>query len=111
MRLVSGEELRAPVVAANTDPKRTFLTLLGESHLPTGFVRDIRAFRQESASLRMNLALRRLPEFAALPGTGIGPQHRASITFIESKEHLDEAYRSARAGIPAERISTAKADA
>jgi len=48
----------------------------------------------------MNLALSDLPEFAALPG-GEGPQHRASITFIESSEHLNEAYRSAQAGIPA----------
>jgi phytoene dehydrogenase-like protein len=102
VRLAGGEEVRAPVVAANTDPKRTFLTLLGESHLPPEFVRDIKAFRQESASLRMNLALGRLPEFAAFPGTGIGPQHRSSITLIESPRHLDEAYRSSRAGNPAD---------
>ena len=101
-RLASGEEIFAPVVAANTDPKRTFLTLLGESYLPAEFARDIRTFRQESASLRMNLALDGLPEFAAFPGSDVGPQHRASITFIESKEHLDEAYLSARAGIPAD---------
>jgi phytoene dehydrogenase-like protein len=100
--LENGETVHAPVVAANTDPKRTFLTLLGESHLPQDFVRDIRAFRQESASLRMNLALRELPEFAAFPGGGLGPQHRSSITLIEGKEHLDEAYRSSRAGIPAD---------
>ncbi len=102
VQLASGEEILAPVVAANTDPKRTFLTLLGEQHLPQEFVRDIRAFRQESASLRMNLALRDLPEFAAIPGTEVGPQHRASITFIESMDHLDEAYGSARRGLPAD---------
>ncbi len=101
--LERGERLGAPVVAANTDPKRTFLKLLGEERLPESFIRDIRAFRQESASLRMNLALSGLPEFAALPtsGPGAAPQHRASITLIESAQHLDEAYRSARAGIPA----------
>ncbi len=102
VRLEDGEEMRAPVVAANTDPKRTFLTLLGEEHLPKAFARDIGALRQESASLRMNLALNALPEFAAIPGAAIGPQHRASITFIESMEHLDQAYGSARAGIPAD---------
>ncbi|NCF16648.1 MAG: FAD-dependent oxidoreductase [Haliea sp.] len=102
VQLESGETIDAPVVAANTDPRRTFLTLLGESHLPDGFVRDIKAFRQESASLRMNLALNGLPEFAAFPGGGIGPQHRSSITLIENKEHLDRAYHSSRAGIPAD---------
>jgi phytoene dehydrogenase-like protein len=100
--LASGERLKAPVVAANTDPKLTLLTLLGREHLPDGFARDISAFRQESASLRMNLALSGLPEFAAIPSAGVGPQHQASITFIESAAHLNEAYQSARAGIPAD---------
>ncbi|EED31462.1 putative oxidoreductase family protein [gamma proteobacterium NOR5-3] len=102
VRLESGELLHAPVVAANTDPNRTFLKLLGEEHLPQDFARDIRAFRQESASLRINLALSGLPEFAAIPGADIGAQHRSSITFIESAEHLNQAYQSARAGIPAQ---------
>ncbi len=102
--LENGERLGAPVVAANTDPNRTFLKLLGPEHLSDGFARDIRAFRQESASLRMNLALSGLPEFAALPTSGEepGPQHRASITFIEDAAHLNEAYQSARAGVPAD---------
>ena len=101
VRLASGDSIHAPVIAANTDPKRTFLDLLGELHLPEDFVRDIRTFRQESASLRMNLALRELPRFAAFPGDGPGPQHLSTITLIESMEHLNQAYYSARAGIPA----------
>ncbi|EED36847.1 phytoene dehydrogenase [Luminiphilus syltensis NOR5-1B] len=101
VKLSDGRELSAPVVAANTDPKRTFLGMLGEQHLPGDFVRDIKAFRQESASLRMNLALSGLPEFAALPSQGIGPHHTASITLIENAEHLDAAYHSARSGVPA----------
>ena len=102
VRLADGERLRAPIVAANTDPKRTLLELLGEEQLPERFVRDIRAFRQESASLRINLALSGLPQFAALPAEVPGPQHRATITLIESAQHLNEAYQSARAGIPAD---------
>jgi len=101
VRLADGEELAAPVVAANTDPKRTFLKLVGAQHLPPEFARDIAAFRQESASLRMNLALKGLPEFAALPGSDVGPQHCASITIIEDKDHVERAYRSSRAGVPA----------
>ncbi|MCH1492815.1 MAG: NAD(P)/FAD-dependent oxidoreductase [Luminiphilus sp.] len=101
--LESGEVIAAPVVAANTDPKRTFLKLLGAEHLPDAFARDIKAFRQESASLRMNLALKGLPEFAAFPSaSGVGDHHRASITFIESAEHLNEAFQSARSGRPAD---------
>ncbi|MBQ75197.1 MAG: FAD-dependent oxidoreductase [Gammaproteobacteria bacterium] len=99
--LNSGETIGAKIVAANTDPNRTFLTLLGEDQLPESFAKDIKAFRQESASLRMNLALSGLPEFACIPGKEVGEHHRSSITIIESKEHLEQAYRSARAGIPA----------
>jgi len=100
--LDDGTVLNAPVVAANTDPKRTFLSLLGTEHLPAAFAKDIGALRQESASLRMNLALSGLPEFAAFPGSGEGPQHRSSITFIENATHLNAAYHSARSGIPAD---------
>ena len=99
--LASGECITAPVVAANTDPKRTFLKLLGEDYLPPEFARDIKAFRQESASLRMNLALSALPQFTALPATD-GAHHRASITMIESADHLNAAFHSARRGEPAQ---------
>lgn len=101
VRLKSGEVISAKIVAANTDPNRTFLKLLGEEHLPKSFAEDIKVIRQESASLRMNLALSGLPEFACIPGTEIGDHHRSSISIIESKDHLEQAYRSARAGIPA----------
>lgn len=101
VQLADGETIRADVIAANTDPNRTFLKLLGEEYLQDDFARDIKAFRQESASLRMNLALSGLPEFAAFPGAGEGAHHRASLTFIESAQHLNQAYYSAKAGIPA----------
>ena len=101
VELKNGHKLFAKIVAANTDPKRTFLKLVGAEHLPTSFAKDIGVIRQESASLRMNLALKGLPEFACLPGKEIGPQHLGSISIIEDKDHVERAYRSARAGIPA----------
>ena len=103
VRLKQGAVLSAKIVAANTDPKRTFLTLLGEKYLPDNFAKDISAYRMESASLRMNLALKGLPEFACIDGQGVGEHHRSTITFIENKQHLETVFRSARAGIPADR--------
>ncbi len=102
VELENGEIYTAKIIAANTDPNRTFLKLLGEENLPSSFVQDIKVFRQESASLRMNLALSGQPEFACLPGSVIGDHHRSSMTFIENKEHVEEAYRASRAGIPAD---------
>ena len=46
------------------------LDLVADFEKALAFVRDLRAFRQESASLRINRALSGLPEFAALEGTG-----------------------------------------
>src|SRR5436189_297821 len=36
--LDGGEELRAPIVVSGADPRRTFLGLVGEAHLPNDFV-------------------------------------------------------------------------
>ncbi|MBO6703805.1 MAG: NAD(P)/FAD-dependent oxidoreductase [Pseudomonadales bacterium] len=101
VRLLGGEELFAPIVAANTDPNRTFLKLVGKEHLPDAFARDIEGFRQESASLRINLALSGLPDFACLPGTELAEHHRSSMMMVESKDHIEQAYASAKLGIPA----------
>ena len=98
-----GQRFYARVIAANTDPKRTLLKLAGAEHFPEAFAKDIAQIRQESASLRMNLALNGLPDFACLPGKGIGPQHMSSISIIEDKDHVERAYRSARAGVPTDR--------
>ena len=101
--LATGEFIAAPIIAANTDPKRTLLNLLGEAHLSDDFARDIRGFRQESASLRINIALSQLPEFQALPSAGqIADHHQASITMIEDAEHLNRAFFSAKRGEPAD---------
>jgi len=50
----------------------------------------------------MNLALSGLPEFACIPGSEISAHHQSGISIIQSKNHVEEAYRSARAGIPAD---------
>ncbi|WNC68862.1 NAD(P)/FAD-dependent oxidoreductase [Thalassotalea nanhaiensis] len=100
--LDDGQIISTKIVAANTDPKRTFLTLVGAEHLPSSFAKDINVIRQESASLRMNLALNGLPKFACIPGDDIGEHHKSTISIIENKDHVERAYRSARAGIPAD---------
>lgn len=49
----------------------------------------------------MNLALSGLPEFVGMPSKGISAHHKSAIYIIESKDHVEQAYRSARNGIPA----------
>jgi len=94
----TGETIRARAVLANTDPKRTFLTLLGEGDLPADFAADMRGYRMGSGSFRINIALSGLPEFASRPGAGVGPQHRAFIRMVASLDAYDAAFAAAKRG-------------
>jgi phytoene dehydrogenase-like protein len=96
--LDSGEELRAGVVASNLDPKCTFLQLMEPRELPAEFVAGIRRFKSEGTSLKMNLALRGLPSFRALPGDG--PQHGATMHICPSVEYVERAWDDAKYGRP-----------
>jgi phytoene dehydrogenase-like protein len=98
VRLESGEEIRGRAVLSNADPKRTFLGLVGEDRLDAGFAAGIRAYRMGTGCFRMNIALNAVPEFAARPGTSIGPQHRAFIRLNGTMAEFEEAWASARKG-------------
>lgn len=105
VRLETGEEMRASVVLANTDPRRTFLGLVGEDRLDPAFAADIKGYRCESATFRMNLALDGVPEFASRPGEGLGVHHRCFMALTPTYAAFEDAYRAAAAGeIPDEPI-------
>lgn len=98
VELESGERIAAKSVLANTDPKRTFLRLVGREHLDADFADGIEHLRMGHASLRMNLALKGEPRFAALSGE---EQHIAlgsAITVLPSRAEAEENYRRASAG-------------
>src|SRR5258708_2202705 len=97
--LAGGEEILAPIVVSNLDPKRTFLRLIDRAALPEDFVASIERFRSEGTSLKMNLALSGLPEFRAYPGSP-GPQHRATMHVCPSIEYVERAWDDAKYGRP-----------
>lgn len=98
VRLCSGEEISARAILSNADPKRTFLKLVDKEHLPSTFVDDISHLRMGHASLRMNLALKGLPELRDYPGAGIRPQHQSSIVIYPPMDVMERNYHSAKAG-------------
>jgi len=98
VRLESGEELQARIVVANTDPKRTFLKLLGKEHLDDGFATDIAHLRMGHASLRMNLALSGAPAFAAVADRDAAMALGSAITFLPDRLTMERCYQLARAG-------------
>lgn len=98
--LADGTTIEAKAVLSNADPKRTFLRLVGEDHLPADFVRAVVRIRMEASSFKVNLALRELPDFTAVPGTNLQPHHRAIIDIAPSLDYLERAYDDAKLGRP-----------
>ena len=95
VELAGGERINAPVVICNADPAVT-LRLLGDAADPD-WRRKVLAWPMQSATLKVNFALRTLPDFTARPGAD-GPHHRAVINTPLSAPQLHAAYQTARAG-------------
>ncbi|HEU5417280.1 MAG TPA: NAD(P)/FAD-dependent oxidoreductase [Streptosporangiaceae bacterium] len=97
--LASGEEVDAPVVITTAHPQISFLRLVDPAALPDDFVADIRNWQTRSGTVKINLALDRLPVFAGHPG--IDPQvHGGTIVLAESLDDIENAYQEAVAGQP-----------
>lgn len=100
--LESGEELYAPVVVATAHPKITFLRHLEPQELPAEFRESIERWKTRSGTVKINLALDRLPEFTAKPG--FDPEvHGGTIVLVDSLDELEHAFQDAVAHRAAER--------
>jgi phytoene dehydrogenase-like protein len=101
--LESGEEIPARVVASSADPKGTFLRLVGAEYLDPEFARAVDRIKMDGVSMKVNLALGELPNFRALPGTRMSPQHRATIHLCPSLDAMEQAWDDAKYGRPSAR--------
>src|SRR6185503_615467 len=70
--LANGDEYRAPKVISNLDAHATFVRLVDGKDLPAEFVESVKHLDYASASCKINLALSEVPNFACLPGSGVG---------------------------------------
>jgi phytoene dehydrogenase-like protein len=100
--LESGDEISARVIISNADPKVTFLKLVNEQDLDEGFRREVRKIRIQGCSMKINLALDALPDFTALPGSELAPQHKTTIHLCPSMDYVDRAWEDATAGRPSD---------
>jgi phytoene dehydrogenase-like protein len=96
VRLESGEEIAAPIVAANVGPLLLYRCLIAQTDLDPGFRRRIGQFKAGSGTFRMNVALSELPDFAVLPGKD-EEHHRAGIIIAPGLDYMDRAFDDARA--------------
>lgn len=98
--LTTGESLGADVVIATTHPRITFLEHLSPHDLPDEFVAAIGSWRSRSGSVKVNLALDRLPEFRAAPG--FDPEVQGgTVVLAPSIDAIEGAFQDAVAGRPA----------
>ncbi len=103
VHLTDGRYFEAEVVLSNADPHRTYLGLVGEERLPEDLVAGIKKLRVEGSVVKVLLALNSLPEFTALPGKEVGPQHTGGIVINPSVDYLQAAWEDCAEGRPSER--------
>ncbi len=95
--LKGGAELHADVIVATTHPSITFLQHLAPSSLPEEFLTSMKRWKTRSGTVKVNLALDRLPEFRAKPG--FDPEvHGGTIVLAESLDLIEGAFQDAVAG-------------
>jgi phytoene dehydrogenase-like protein len=97
VRLMGGEELAAPIIAANVGPALLFRQMVDAGDLDADFRQRIAGFKTGSGTFRMNVALSELPDFTVLPGKAQAEHHTAGIIIAPGLDYMDAAYDDARA--------------
>ncbi len=93
--LDDGTPLRAGAVVANVDPQRLFQQLVPREAVPAAVAKRMKDWKAGSGTFRMNVALSKLPRFAALPDPG--DHHTSGIILAPSLGYMDKAYRDCMA--------------
>jgi len=97
VRLESGEEIAAPIVAANVGPALLYRQLVDRSDMPADFARRMDNYKAGSGTFRMNVALSELPDFSVLPGKETAEHHTCGIIIAPTLDYMDKAFTDARA--------------
>jgi len=101
--LKNGREISAKVVLSNADPFRT-RALVGSNTFPADFNAKLDNFRRSGTTMKVNLALDRLPTFSCLPENR--GQHNATIHLLPQVanviDYLRRGFEKVRAGELAE---------
>jgi phytoene dehydrogenase-like protein len=95
--LEDGRTVHAGAVAANVNLKLLYGKMVPDGVLPEDFAARMRRWRVGSGTFRMNVALAKLPDFTALPGSEAADHHTSGIIIAPSLAYMDRAYQDARA--------------
>jgi phytoene dehydrogenase-like protein len=95
--LERGEEVAAPLVLSNADPKRTFLGLVEASALPEEFRAAVAGIRMNGPCAKVNLVLSEEPRVLGMPKDA-SPGQRALFTLVPSLSFAERCYDAAKSG-------------
>ena len=95
--LADGRALRAPLVAANVNPRLLYTALVPRAALSERFAERMARWKCGSGTFRMNVALSALPSFTARPGHVVQDHHTAGTILAPSLAYMDRAHADARA--------------
>jgi phytoene dehydrogenase-like protein len=98
-----GREFSGSLVISNANAKTLFLKMVGPSHLPAEFVRDLTNYRTFSTAFKMNVAAERPPQYKCLDralkdgalGTWTYPTY---VHLAPDIDYLERAYDDAKYG-------------
>ncbi|MGH8837359.1 MAG: phytoene desaturase family protein [Actinomycetes bacterium] len=97
--LAGGQQIRAGTVITTAHPQISFLRLVERDQLPADFVADIESWKTRSGTVKINLAVDRLPRFAGHPD--FAPDvHGGTIVLSESLDDVETAFQEAAGGRP-----------
>ncbi|HUY40875.1 MAG TPA: NAD(P)/FAD-dependent oxidoreductase [Candidatus Dormibacteraeota bacterium] len=96
--LANGDEIAARTVASGVDMHHTFERFIDPQLLPPDFREAIARISYDSASLKINAAIDRLPSFTALPGREPGVQHHGTVHLCPDQDFIERAYDDAKYG-------------
>lgn len=101
VHLASGEEIRAPIVISNADPKRTYLRLLGPDDLSPDFHRDVENLSTRTSYLKFHCVMEHLPDLTGYLGPDSEPRDVGYVHLAPSLDHFRRAHEDAMQGEPA----------
>lgn len=97
VRLTSGEQINAAIVASNADPRRTFLKLVDSDQLDETFKRQVRAIHMDGPAAKVNLVLNEEPRVNGMP-VDAPPLQKMLFTLVPTFEQAQRCYNAAQCG-------------
>ena len=103
--LDSGERVEARRIVSNLDPRRTFVDLVDDVHLPRAFIAEVRRIRMRGMLAKVNFALASAPRLAGLERLSAGEQGAvlsSAIRLCPDLDTMERAFDAAKYGVCSE---------